>query len=80
MRLAEADYISAEHYRPLMDVQYLISIVYHNLNMEKERDEAVERHFKTEKERNRREAVVVDGEVREVWNVVTEIGAALARR
>jgi len=67
-------------YRQLMDVQYFLSVVYHNLGMEKKRDEAIQRHFLTEEKRKGLEAIVVDEEVHEIWDVVTEVGAALAAR
>jgi anaphase-promoting complex subunit 5 len=66
--------------QPLMDVQYILSVVYHNLGMETERDEAAKKHFNTKEERDKLEVIVVDNEVREIWEVVSEVGAALAAR
>ena len=63
-----------------MDVQYLISVVYHNLEMMNERDGAVARHYSTIEKRANLEVIVVDEEVRDVWKLVTEVGAALAAR
>jgi anaphase-promoting complex subunit 5 len=65
---------------PLMDVQYFLSVVYHNLGMEPERERAAKRHFDTKEERDKLEMTVVDDEVREIWDVVSEVGTALARR
>ena len=67
-------------FRSLIDVQYLLSVVYHNLGMETDRDEAAKRHFETEQERDKLEVIVVDEEVRDIWAVVSEVGAALAAR
>lgn len=63
-----------------MDVQYFLSVVYHNLGLETERDEAAKRHILTEAERKRSEASVVHEEVRDIWEVVAQLGAALAAR
>jgi anaphase-promoting complex subunit 5 len=63
-----------------MDVQYLLSVVYHNLGMESQREEAATNHFQTEEKMKRLGAVVVDEEVQEVWKLVVDVGAALSAR
>jgi anaphase-promoting complex subunit 5 len=78
--MAESDFRTLEILRSLMDVQYLLSVVYHNLGLENERDEAAKRHFATEEERKRLEVVVVDDVIREIFDVVSLVGAALAGR
>jgi hypothetical protein len=80
LRQSESDYRSIELLRPLMDVQYLLSIVYHNLSMEKEREEAAKRHFETERRRKDLEVIAFDSEVDEVWKLVSSVGTALAAR
>jgi anaphase-promoting complex subunit 5 len=80
LQQSESDYQSIELLRPLMDVQYLLSLVYHNLDMEKEREEAAKRHFETERRRKELEVVVFDSEVDEVWKLVSGVGTALAAR
>lgn len=64
----------------LMDVQYLLSVVYHNLDMHVQQREASSRHFSTKKDMEHGEEIVVENQVTEVWKVVTEVGAALALR
>lgn len=63
-----------------MDVQYLLSVIYHNLGMEYERDEAAKRHFATEEMHRRLNAAMTDPEVAKVLEVVAQVGAALALR
>ncbi|KDQ60855.1 hypothetical protein JAAARDRAFT_31853 [Jaapia argillacea MUCL 33604] len=77
---AETDYSTLQIYASLAHVQYYLSVVYHNLGMLTERDEAVRRHFATEAERKRLEIISVDEEVWKVWKVVADVGAALSLR
>ncbi|PCH38233.1 hypothetical protein WOLCODRAFT_64717 [Wolfiporia cocos MD-104 SS10] len=80
LKIAEQDYAKLEILRSLQDVQYLQSIVFHNLDNIKERDEAAARHLKTDEERKKAAAVVIEDWVVDVWDVVTQVGAALAAR
>jgi hypothetical protein len=66
--------------QPLSDVQYLISVFYHNLGLESGRDDAAKRHFETDADLQRREAIVVDDEIRQILDVVGMVGGALAGR
>ncbi|KAI0283133.1 hypothetical protein BGY98DRAFT_1087979 [Russula aff. rugulosa BPL654] len=78
--IAEKDYATLEILRSLADVQFLISVLYHNLNMVEERDAAATRHLKTE-EAMQEAAVVVDEDwIDQVWELVLDIGASLAKR
>lgn len=61
-------------------MQYLLSVVYHNLGMINERDDAATRHSRIEEERKRVEVVVIEPLVGEVWELVAAVGAALAAR
>jgi anaphase-promoting complex subunit 5 len=63
-----------------MNVQYLLSVAYHNLGMHKQRDDAAARHMTTEQARKKLEVVVVDEQVMKIWEVVSQVGAALAAR
>lgn len=78
--MAEADFKFLEIYRSVKDVQYLLSIIYHNLGMIKERDEAAIRHSQTEEHQKRLELTTFDPLYQEVFEVVAEVGAALASR
>lgn len=63
-----------------MNVQYLLSVAYHNLGMHKQRDDAAARHVATDHARRKLELVVVDEQVMKVWEVVSQVGTALAGR
>ena len=78
--IAEKDYATLEILRSLADVQFLISVLYHNLNMVKERDAAATRHLKTEEAMQEAAVVVVEGWIDQVWELVLDIGASLAKR
>ena len=78
--MAEADYAKLEILRSLQDVQYLLSIIYHNLNKTAERDAAASRHLKTAEDRKVAATVVIEDWVADVCDVVVEVGAALAAR
>ncbi|GBE82222.1 predicted protein [Sparassis crispa] len=80
LQIAEKDYAALEMFRSLQDVQYLLSVVYHNLGMTAERDEAATRHLKTEEEGRNAAVVVVEVWIAEVLEVVAEVGAGLASR
>ncbi|KZT11383.1 uncharacterized protein LAESUDRAFT_755040 [Laetiporus sulphureus 93-53] len=77
---AEKDYTELEIFRSLQDVQYLLAIVYDNLGKTRERDEVSARHMTTDVERQKAAIVVVEDWVADVWDIVTEVGAALAAR
>ena len=76
--MAEKDFLSLEMYRPATDVQYLLSVVYHNLQMEAERNDAAQRHAETEERCKLLEEVAIDHNVAEVLDVVSSAGAALS--
>lgn len=78
--MAEADYATLEILRSLQDVQYLLSVVYHNLGITAERDEAAARHLGTEEERKKAATTILEPWVLEVWELVGDVGAALAAR
>jgi anaphase-promoting complex subunit 5 len=78
--IAEKDYATLEILRSLADVQFFISVLYHNLNMVEERDAAATRHLKTEEAMQEAAVVVAEGWIDQVWELVLDIGAALAKR
>ena len=78
--IAESDYAVLQCLPSLMNVQYLLSVLYHNLGMEKQRDDAATRHMTTEEARKKVEVVAVDEQVKKIWEVVSQVGAALAAR
>ncbi|KAF9270017.1 hypothetical protein L218DRAFT_849491 [Marasmius fiardii PR-910] len=76
--IAEKDYLDLEMYRSATDVQYLLSVVYHNLGMETERNSAALRHIESEKRQRQAEEVSIDDTVASVLDVVSNVGAALS--
>jgi len=78
--IAEKDYATLEILRSLADVQFLISVLYHNQNMVEERDAAATRHLKTEEAMQEAAVVVVEDWIDPVWELVLDIGASLAKR
>jgi anaphase-promoting complex subunit 5 len=78
--IAENDFKSLQIYRSLQDVQYFLSVMYHNLGLTAERNQMADRHAKTEAELRRLEEGVADEEIERVLDVVASIGAALASR
>lgn len=80
LQMAEADFKSLEIYRSVKDVQYLLSVVYHNLGMTRERDEVASRHSQTEEHQNKLEGITFDPLYQGVFELVAKVGAALAAR
>lgn len=78
--IAENDFKSLQIYRSLQDVQYFLSIMYHNLGLTAERNQMADRHAKTEAELRHLEESAVDEEIERVLDVIASIGAALASR
>ena len=78
--MAEVDFRSLELSRSVKDAQYLLSIIYHNLDMESERNEVAVRHSQTEQLQQNMEKTIVDDGIREIFDLVGTIGAALAAR
>ncbi|KAH9484304.1 Cytoskeleton-associated protein 5 [Psilocybe cubensis] len=74
---AEYDFKTLEMYRPLQDVQYMLSVVYHNLDMPMQRQAAAERHFETEGLQRRLEMIVSDPEILKIFDLVEVVGSAL---
>ncbi|KAG7098994.1 hypothetical protein E1B28_000880 [Marasmius oreades] len=77
LAMAEKDYLTLEMYRSATDVQYLLSVVYHNLGMETERDGAAQRHIETEKKQKQAEDAPMD-DIVAILDVVSSVGVALS--
>jgi len=78
--MAESDFQTLEMYPSMKDVQYLLSVVYHNLGMMNERQNVATRHCRTEEHLRQLEAVVSDDQILEIFELLTTVGAALASR
>ncbi|KAG5643475.1 hypothetical protein DXG03_000863 [Asterophora parasitica] len=68
--IAEGDYQALQITSSLLDLQYLLSVVYHNLGMTRERDEAAKRHLETRAQQQKLEASVTDEEMRQILEVI----------
>ncbi|EMD38521.1 hypothetical protein CERSUDRAFT_82798 [Gelatoporia subvermispora B] len=77
---AEHDFQKLEMLRQLQDVRYLISVVYHNLGMSQQRDIYAARVHEAEVQAGNASTVVIEDWIVEVWEIVAEVGAALASR
>lgn len=80
MKLAVDDYTALQMYRALQDVLFLLSVVYHNLGLEEDRDVIAKFHHDVGQEREEAEKQVSEPWVAEVLGVVSEITLALAAR
>ena len=78
--MAEEDYATLEMYRAVQDTQFLLSVVYHNLGMIQERDDAAARCHSTEEEVTRLSTVSMEDWIADVWEVVSNLGGVLAAR
>lgn len=80
LKIAEEDYRQLEISTSLMHVQYLLSVVYHNLGMLQQRDAAAQRHLITLELQHKQGAVVVEDDAQRVLEIVELVGAHLASR
>ncbi|KAJ7172511.1 armadillo-type protein [Mycena filopes] len=71
---SEEDYLALEMHHAVMDVQYFLSVVYHNLGLHAEREEAAKRHFATQE--MRKELEMSDEGISGILQVVKMAGAA----
>ena len=78
--MAEIDFRKMEIFRSMQDAQYLMSVIYHNLDMENESNEVAIRCSQTEQLRQNMEKAMADEETREIFDLLATIGAALAAR
>lgn len=77
---SEADYMTLEMYKSLTDVRYLISVVYHNLGQEDDRDRMATSAISAEASFLKMQSMGTDEEFVKIWEVVAQVGVALAAR
>ena len=77
---AEKDYEKIECLRSLADVQYLLSVLHHNLGQGSQRDAAAAHTLKTEELVASEASLESEKWVEDVWRLVTDIGAKMAMR
>ncbi|KAL4248144.1 Anaphase-promoting complex subunit 5 [Abortiporus biennis] len=78
--IAEKDYSGLEIYRSLQDTQFLLSIVYHNLGMSHESEDAASKCHATEAVGKQASGVAIEGWLSDIWEIVSNAGAVLAAR
>lgn len=78
--MAEADYMSLSMLEATSEVQQLLVVAYHNLNMTAEEEGAFERYTHSTKLAQAFEESPADPEATRVWDTVTEIGKSLVSR
>jgi anaphase-promoting complex subunit 5 len=80
LRTAESDYLKLEIYQSVKNVQYLMSVVYHNLGMVGERDVAAKRHCETIEKHEKISGACADKQLVEIFDLISNVGVALAGR
>ena len=78
--MAEADFQTLEIIQSEKDVQYLLSVVYHNLGMVQERDDLARKHSQTEKRHEELQLITFDPNYQDIFELIAKVGAALASR
>lgn len=78
--MAEVDFQTLEIIRSEKDVQYLLSVVYHNLGMVQERDDFARQHSRTEKRHKELQSITFDPIYQDIFKLIAHVGAALALR
>ncbi|KAI0637056.1 hypothetical protein C8Q77DRAFT_1095769 [Trametes polyzona] len=77
---AEQCFQALDMFAAQMDVQFLLSVVHHNLGEDVQRDEVAQRHEETRVRREEAHACVVEDWVEETWSLVADVGIAIASR
>jgi anaphase-promoting complex subunit 5 len=67
-------------YRSLSDVLYVLALVHHNLGMESDQNDTIERKRQCEQVRHTTEHAQMEEEATRVMDVVYRVGSALASR
>ncbi|KAF5380845.1 hypothetical protein D9615_003925 [Tricholomella constricta] len=68
--IAEGDYRTLQINSSLLDLQYLLSIIYHNLGLMQERDEAAKRHLETKMKQQELETAVNEEDIQRIFELV----------
>ncbi|KAG6854307.1 hypothetical protein C0991_008202 [Blastosporella zonata] len=79
LKISESDYQTLQVHTSLLHVQYLLSVIYHNLGMLEERDAAARRHIET-LELQSKQGTVVEDDTQQVLEILELVGAHLAGR
>ena len=77
---AEADYRLITIPSAILDVLYLKAVIFDNLGLVEDRDKAASEHMVVEEERRRLDAAPIEQTFLDIWQLVSEVGVALATR
>lgn len=58
----------------------MLSVVYHNLDLVEKRDDVAGRHAETQALQLKQEAVIIEDDLQQIFDLVNMVGAALASR
>lgn len=72
--IAEKDYMVLQLYRSVLDVQYLLAVVYNSMGAEQERDASAQRFKTTQQLVEDLEASVADAETGAILDMVSRVG------
>jgi len=78
--MAEADYSRLSMFEATSDVQWLLTVVFHNLGMKAEEEAVLERYSLSITTLRSFEECTLDEEAQQVWELVTDVGVSLAAR
>lgn len=78
--MAEADYARLSMFEASSDVQWLLMVVFHNLGMKADEEAVFERYSNSVSTMRGFEECALDGEVQQIWDLVTDVGLSLVAR
>ncbi|KAI0831217.1 hypothetical protein BC628DRAFT_1407751 [Trametes gibbosa] len=77
---AERCFATLDMFTAQMDVEFLLSVVHHNLDAPAQRDEIAQRHEDTRMKREEAHICVVEEWIEDTWTLVSDVGTAIASR
>lgn len=78
--MAEADYARLSMFEATSDVQWLLMVVFHNLEMKVDEEAVLERYSDSVSTMRSFEECTLDGEAQQVWDLVADVGLSLVAR
>ncbi|KAH9854144.1 hypothetical protein C2E23DRAFT_914573 [Lenzites betulinus] len=75
---AERCFTTLDMFVAQMDVEFLLSVVHHNLDQPAQRDEVAQRHEATRVKREEAHACIVEEWIEDTWTLVSDVGTAIA--
>ena len=72
--MAEADYRTLSMFEAMSDVQWLLVVVFHNLEMKADEEAVLERYSNSISTIRNSEECTLDAETQQIWDLVTDVG------